>query len=377
MSQPGASLFLGLLRLGVAIVLINLVSSANYYRSLYLQSDTTIASCSSTARPQRSTLSTLQSILHITASMMPPRKFTEATAEAPSPQQIDHQTRSAYGDGHAATNHALLVAHAVYLGTAGVIDEQMVSELTKPMGKMREQGIKYSEQYLAAHPDYTGENTDAIPTMQTALKHQRDRDAAQERLLADYRAGKIDIWGNRVNSVDRDTSFSGSSSTSDDSMSDSGTGNDVDGNGLPCIEEHTGDTTESADSSFMESSLTTLPNAVLTPSQRQHTLPSVSSLSQPELKFSSKGYHYRASRSVTPLTPLPGNATYEDLDYYKAAALCRQRGIPSGGNLQEVRNTLVKDDTNVKLGLEREKTSTHHRKGYKAKAPAESEQAGG
>ena len=196
------------------------------------------------------------------------------------------------------------------------------------------------------------------------------------RLLLEYRTGKVDIWGDRLDAGDlghdeSETSSSGSS-TVDASISDRGTGNDGDGNGLPCVEEHTGDTTESADSSFTEPTLPTLPNAVPTPSQRQPVLPSVFHISQPDLKFPSKGYRYRTYRPVTPLTPLPGNSAYDELDYYKAAALCRQRGIPSGGNLQEVRNTLVRDDMNVKLGLEREKTSSHHRKGYKTKAPAKS-----
>ena len=104
---------------------------------------------------------------------MSPKKPTKATPEAWSHLQPDH-ARSVYGDRHAATNHALMVAHATHLEAAGVINEHMYAELTKPIGKMREQGIKYNQLYLAAHPDYTGENADAIPSLQLAMKHQRD-----------------------------------------------------------------------------------------------------------------------------------------------------------------------------------------------------------
>ncbi|KAI0611509.1 hypothetical protein TUN205_04239 [Pyrenophora tritici-repentis] len=97
---------------------------------------------------------------------MSPKKPIKVTAEACPHHHLDH-SRSGYGDAHATTNYALLVEHAVHLGTAGLIDKIMVAELTKPIGKMH----------------YTGENADIIPSMQLAMKHQKDRDAAQEKLL--------------------------------------------------------------------------------------------------------------------------------------------------------------------------------------------------
>jgi len=79
------------------------------------------------------------------------------------------------------------------------------------------------------------------------------------------------------------------------------------------------------------------------------------------------------ARTVVPLQPLHGNSDYTDLDYYRAAALCRKRGIPSGGNVHEVRNRLVRDDTAVSEGLPRVMASSIYRKAYKTAAPGEEE----
>ena len=103
------------------------------------------------------------------------------------------------------------------------------------------------------------------------------------------------------------------------------------------------------------------------PSRPQTTSSSPSS----SLRRSPQRSRDRSRRPVSPLQPLPGNPTYDALNYYKATALCRKRGIPSGGTVQEVRNTLVQDDTNVQLGRQRAKASSHHRKQYKTEAPGE------
>ncbi|RMZ70459.1 hypothetical protein GMOD_00000550 [Pyrenophora seminiperda CCB06] len=361
---------------------------------------------------------------------MSPKNPIKTMAETSPQHQSDH-VRSVYGDGYAERNHALLVAHAVHLGTVGAIDEHMVAELTKPIMKMREQSIKYSQQYLAAHPDYTGENVDAIPTLQMARKHQRDRDAAQMKLLVDYRAGKIDIWGRCVNG--NGESETSSSCSSGASIADQGIEDEFDVTSLALIKEHTSDTKDAADGSFTASSLSSLPDTSTTnihspkpaiaedkhsdggaedmeassssplsspvkdhfsagasppttppPPPSQRPLPSLAvplKLTTPEpnlpscstkrpTKDTSQRARVRSRRHVSPLKPLPGKSTYESLDYYKAAALCRKRGICSGGNVQEVRNTLIQDDKNVQLGLQR----SFQRNGHKRK---KAEGAGG
>ena len=103
------------------------------------------------------------------------------------------------------------------------------------------------------------------------------------------------------------------------------------------------------------------------PSQPQTT----SSFSSNSPKRSLRHSCNRSRRSISPLQSLPGNPTYDTLNYYKATALCRKRGIPSAGTVKEVRNTLVQDDTNVQLGRQRVKASSHHRKRYKTEAPGE------
>ncbi|KAJ4376046.1 hypothetical protein N0V83_001327 [Neocucurbitaria cava] len=128
-----------------------------------------------------------------------PRKKTTSTARAPSPgaQVIENvSTRSVFGDNRGATEHALMSAHAKHLRRAGHIDEEMEVKLSKPWHESGKLHIKYTPEYLAQHPNYTGKNHDKIPKYETALKHQKARDEAQDKLLADWAAGKIDEHGN-------------------------------------------------------------------------------------------------------------------------------------------------------------------------------------
>ncbi|KAH6882475.1 hypothetical protein BKA58DRAFT_396763 [Alternaria rosae] len=106
---------------------------------------------------------------------MPPKKKLKPTPEA-APETPVESSRSAYGDSHAATEKALLSAHSRHLRNADVIEEHMVVELLKAVHSSDVHGVRYTPEYLAAHPDFTGEDADEISSMQAAIKSQRDRD---------------------------------------------------------------------------------------------------------------------------------------------------------------------------------------------------------
>ncbi|KAH8722670.1 hypothetical protein GQ44DRAFT_562158, partial [Phaeosphaeriaceae sp. PMI808] len=84
---------------------------------------------------------------------------------------------------HAATEDAMMVAHAANLRIAGLIGEEMQIQLSQPWHKTGELKIKYTKEYLAMHPNYTGSNADDMPTYKTALRRQKERDIAMEKFL--------------------------------------------------------------------------------------------------------------------------------------------------------------------------------------------------
>ncbi|KAI4914031.1 hypothetical protein J4E90_005751 [Alternaria incomplexa] len=372
---------------------------------------------------------------------MPPKKKLKPTLEA-APETLVEPSRSVYGDSHAATEKALLSAHAQHLWNAGVIDEHMVAELSKPNPKSDVHSVRYTTDYLAAHPDYTGEDADELPAMQTAMKHRRSRDEAQNRVLEDYWAGRIDLWGHptghQVDDNGRDLlphtqgthphsrtpgayrnrdlatrggEHIGDTSEIDDSSSDGSASPTITGHGR-CTDHHEKENTQAsvanASKHFANSPIReTLPTATL-PSFEQRIaqfrytpdlLPSADpstatpfssptrkrlSRAEPDLQSGiapdqailisispSRLSTQRSmqARTAVPLQPLHGNSDYTDLDYYRAAALCRKRGIPSGGNVHEVRNRLVRDDTAMSEGLPRVMASSIYRKAYKTAAP--------
>jgi hypothetical protein len=374
---------------------------------------------------------------------MSPKKKLKMTVEA-APEVSVHQSRSAYGDNHASTENTLLTAHAQHLWKAGAIDEHMVTELSKPYYKTDVRVVRYTTEYLAAHPDYTGEDADTIPTLQTAMKHRRDRDEAQNKILEDYRARRIDVWGNPTEiQIPHDQSIllpCAQGSHRQYRTVRAYQGHDLDER----EEEHTGDDSEAEDSSSgsCASCTTTGPrrhtdhiqetnaqafianasklvadlpvkgtfstatpqsfkqqlaqfryNPDLLPSTIPSTVTSFVSPTRKTLRPTPPDHVSGASpnrtisisvsparpspqrlrkvRTVVPLQPLHGNSDYSELDYYKAAALCRNRSITSGGNVQEVRNHLIRDDIAVHDGSPRVMASTNYRKVYKTEAPSE------
>ncbi|OAL44520.1 hypothetical protein IQ07DRAFT_474018, partial [Pyrenochaeta sp. DS3sAY3a] len=91
--------------------------------------------------------------------------------------------RSVYGDKHAATEDAMLAAHAKHLHENGIIDDTMAAELSKPRRDLKEFTVNYTPAYLAMHPNYTGHNHDDMPTLEGALKIQKAKDIAQLKFV--------------------------------------------------------------------------------------------------------------------------------------------------------------------------------------------------
>lgn len=127
---------------------------------------------------------------------MPPKANTTNNKLGPE----DFAERSAYGDKHAVTEDKMMVAHAQTLYDAGIIDEYMKSQLSQPWHRGGELQIKYTKEYMAMSPLYTGSNAHEMPTYEEALKRQKERDAAQKKFLADFATGKIDEDGNKIHS---------------------------------------------------------------------------------------------------------------------------------------------------------------------------------
>ncbi|KAH7068357.1 hypothetical protein BKA63DRAFT_521615 [Paraphoma chrysanthemicola] len=128
---------------------------------------------------------------------MPPKSKPRKVLDTISTQEVEHvSTRSVYGDNHAATEDAMMVEHARSLRAAGLIGEEMEAQLSQVWHRTGELKRQYTKGYLKMHPEHTGSNATEMPTYETALRKQKERDRAQEQWLADWRAGKIDDDGN-------------------------------------------------------------------------------------------------------------------------------------------------------------------------------------
>ncbi|KAG9194013.1 hypothetical protein G6011_04048 [Alternaria panax] len=378
--------------------------------------------------------------------MSPPEKKARTAVEA-TPEAPCDEIRSVYGDAHAATDNAMLAAHAQHLQQAGVIDGRMVYEFTQPYSKLHVHSVRYTSAYLALHPDYTGKDADIITTWRMAMRRQREDDEAEKKILKDYRAGRIDIWGNPIvglitNSRGALVSHVGDGQQRDvvslayesqcpsywsghDDCDTTETDNSSSGNTVTrtpqdqrrrtnhlqkaSMEAVTPSTSADIASSPAQGSFSKAvpltfeqqlthykyypnhppntpaipPRLALpmrkTPNHTPHNCTPLATSKKPTTVSSSfpqpSPQRPRRIRTVTPLRTSPGNTDYTKLNYCKVTALCWKRGIPSGGNMQEVRNTLIQDDSAVREGEMRKKamaTSTCQRE-YKTVAPEDGE----
>lgn len=304
---------------------------------------------------------------------MAPRKIPAATLES----TIENvHLRSGYGDLHATRNATSMAAHVAHLQAQGLIDDNMATELLKPYDK-----CKFSTEYLATHPDYTGVQPD-MSTFVTADRHRAKRDKEMEQFIKDFKAGRIDEWGNPIkqevytkavesgvvqldpesvtNTIDDNESKSKSSQI-DPSKIEAALG-------LLAL-------STPADSAQIQAALGLLAlSAPTAPSPEPSTTVSTPILDPASMTSSAqpKPRKRKPKVAVKPLVPGPGALDYSEFKYGELVAECRRRKIMGGGTTQAVRNHLIQDDINVKQGLPRKmmRYQGQVRKVYKHEAPA-------
>jgi hypothetical protein len=82
--------------------------------------------------------------------------------------------------------------------------------------------MKYTPEYLAMHPYYTGENVHEMPSLNWAMRKQRGRDRRAEKWVNDFKAGKIDEDGHPIVGYQSSTTEDGEESGDDEDGSDDG-----------------------------------------------------------------------------------------------------------------------------------------------------------
>jgi hypothetical protein len=364
---------------------------------------------------------------------MSPKNTGRVVEEAPiATQHIENvETRSIYGDNHAATEDALLAAHATQLRESNIIGDGQATELSRPRRHRVEHRSNYSHEYLAMHPSYTGQNLGQMPTLETARDHQKIRDRAMQKLLDDYNDGKVDKDGNPIVLTDEDTSSSqtasppsasdpalaeipgprrvpsmhhaqpqnrailssqGSFGTPSQNLSDRiggdafpmRTARDNAASGVAPTQRHRFQSdaakqpTEPSNQAYVPSrgSLQTQPQFQAPPTAAATQNPRIPSrktlpiLLSSDSSGSSTPSKPLRKKYVEPVEPLPGYPDYRNHHYEALLAICRLRKLKRGGNVQEVRNRIIRDDRNVVEGRPREQVEkVHSRKSYKHQAP--------
>lgn len=334
---------------------------------------------------------------YIKISTMPPKAVFRQAPEAILPQMLQNVgARTIYGDARMATEDALMAEHAKHLRLVGVIDDDMEYALSQPrFDKARELKTKFTTEYLAMHPSYTGSNVDEIPSYEVALRRQNARDAAQKKLLADYGAGKIGEHGyplyHHGKSNERDNVHDDSNSTltllgSADEEPPAKPVTQTQARRIPkttAPSQRGLPTTTPAQAATTVEHSPTLSKHISNPSSSSATLATSPPRTSPSPAVTAWRPQPPTRKSVSrmktaPLASLPGQPDYADYTYYEAAALGRARHIPTGGNTQEIRNRLIQDDTNVAQNKTRERSrykSAGRTRGYKTVAPLK--EAGG
>jgi hypothetical protein len=332
--------------------------------------------------------------------MSPKGTFRQAS-EAILPQIIQNVgARTVYGDARTVTEDAMMVEHAKCLRLAGVIDDDMERALSQPrFDKARELKTKYTTEYLAMHPNYTGSNLDEIHSYEVALRRQKARDAAQKKLLSDYKLGKINEHGRPLYYCDNSCEDDEADENSDGRLTSLGSSEESDCSSppqrvpmmKPTIQQHAGMARGNAVPRMQTTPITTsidvaAPVDNLPASSRQmstSSAPPVSVVNPPPRTSPSPAatpWRPRAAPKRGPCTkttlavPLPDQPDYANYTYYQVAALGRARHIPTGGNTQEIRNRLIRDDINMAQNKPRERSrykSVGRTRGFKTIAPLE------
>ncbi|KAF2251118.1 hypothetical protein BU26DRAFT_592206 [Trematosphaeria pertusa] len=215
-------------------------------------------------------------------------------------------TRSVYGDNHAAKEDRMMAEQANIALSKGLIDEEIFSNWSRPWHVKGEVEMKWSQGVLDKYQPEGLQPVMDIMDLKKAERIAAKKDAEEKKFLEQYFAGKIDMNGNPIQDEREKEKEQGSKKEAPKTKKAPAAKKTV----LPIIIE--------------EDSTTPAPEAKKKPSKLA---------------------------SVTPLSGLPSYAEY---NYYQCAALCFERNLISGGNAEILRNRLIQDDINVTRNLPRE-----------------------
>ncbi|KAH3951499.1 hypothetical protein HBI56_079390 [Parastagonospora nodorum] len=296
------------------------------------------------------------------------------------PTESSTSARHSFNSHRFAAESSMMNTHAQTLLKAGTIDSAMATQLSQPWHRTGEVRVQYSKDYLQMHPDYTGENAHEMPTLNWAMRKQRERDRKAKEWLERYFSEGAD--GREVdeerkeehkdkNAVEEqqeewetETATATSSANAPSSPGIRRTHN-------PPTSSPIRLSSPPPSSPPQHRPQNQSPNAK--PNNTSHSSRSDSSQPTPKRKSSSKSN----SKSPPPLTPLPNHPTYASHNYFALAALCRARKLPGAGSAGVLRNRLIQDDMNVAAGKEREtKRGTGGRKSYVHGVPEEDGSSG-
>ncbi|EAT82214.2 hypothetical protein SNOG_10820 [Parastagonospora nodorum SN15] len=102
------------------------------------------------------------------------------------PTESSTSARHSFNSHRFAAESSMMNTHAQTLLKAGTIDSAMATQLSQPWHRTGEVRVQYSKDYLQMHPDYTGENAHEMPTLNWAMRKQRERDRKAKEWLERY-----------------------------------------------------------------------------------------------------------------------------------------------------------------------------------------------
>jgi hypothetical protein len=251
---------------------------------------------------------------------------------------------NAWGETRFSRESARLKADAEMLLKAQVIDRDTAMKLSEPW---HAKGILINPVWDVKHldPSKIDRNTEVM-SYEKAKKIQWRKDAQEKKFLEDWRTGLIDENGNPIKRKSE----------------------------LNVIRVEDGD-----GQIYAPKSKKPLPPATTMPSIIEDATSSLSESStgrrsQPDpLPASNQA---RPRKSKTPQASACSlkleTVDYSSFNYYQLAAMCRERGLRSGGKTENLKNILITDDNHVKNGTDREnlmKNTLKKKRVYKTKAP--------
>ncbi|KAH5422663.1 hypothetical protein HBI46_079420 [Parastagonospora nodorum] len=252
------------------------------------------------------------------------------------PTESSTSARHSFNSHRFAAESSMMNTHAQTLLKAGTIDSAMATQLSQPWHRTGEVRVQYSKDYLQMHPDYTGENAHEMPTLNWAMRKQRERDRKAKEWLERY-------------------------------FSEGADGREVDEERK---EEHKDKNAVEEQQEEWETETATATSSANAPSspgiRRTHNPPTSSPIRLSSPPPSSPPQHRPQNQSPN---AKPNNTSHSSRSDSSQPTPKRNAGV--------LRNRLIQDDMNVAAGKEREtKRGTGGRKSYVHGVPEEDGSSG-